>query len=354
MRELDIYTVLTKDSIRSAIKKMDENGTGIVVCMNEDNIIVGILTDGDFRRAILKGVSLEENILKILNRNFYYLQKDYTEEDVIATFKLTKGKPIPILDKGKLIKVITEQEFFNIRPQEEVRDELKDLSAVIMAGGKGTRLDPLTKIIPKALIPIGDKPIIELIIEKYRKYGVKNFYISVNHKSRMIKIYFEDSDQRNNINYVDEEKPLGTAGSLKFLEKIIKTPLFVSNCDVLILADYYEIYKFHLSGNYSMTIVGSMQHHKIPYGVCEIEKGGDLKEFKEKPEFDFLVNTGMYVLNPEVLKVIPHSQYFDFNELINQLMLSNKRIGVFPVSEKSWIDVGQWDEYKKSLGFLGE
>ena len=221
-----------------------------------------------------------------------------------------------------------------------------------MAGGKGTRLAPFTYILPKPLIPIGEKPVIEIIIDEYIKFGVNNFFISVNHKANMIKAYFEDINHEYSIGYVIEDKPLGTAGSLKYLEGKIDSDFFVSNCDIIIKENYNSIYDFHKKNDNILTLVSSMQHHTIPYGVCEIENGGTLKSITEKPQYDFLVNTGMYILSPEALKYIPENEFFHITHLIEKLKDDGKKVGVFPVSEKSWIDIGQWTEYKKAVEFL--
>ena len=186
-------------------------------------------------------------------------------------------------------------------------------------------------------------------MEKFAEYGVKRFYISVNHKANMIKAFFEDFLKRYEIYYIQEEEPLGTAGSLRFLEKKVKSPFIVSNCDIIIETDYTKIYEFHRSGNYALTLVGSMQHHVVPYGVCKINDGGKLDELKEKPAYDFLVNTGMYIISPHVLKFIPRGKKFDITELIEVLRQKGEKAGVYPISEKSWLDVGQWEEYKKTV-----
>lgn len=222
-----------------------------------------------------------------------------------------------------------------------------------MAVGKGTRLDPFTRILPKALIPIGDKPIIEVIMDKYAEFGMTVFYVSVIHKARMIKAFFEDFHSDYNISFVNEGKPLGTVGSLKLLEGKINSPFFVSNCDIIINTDYTKIYKFHRKNKYDLTLVASMQHHPILYGVCKIENGGMLKEFTEKPECDFLVNIGFYVLNPDILEFIPESKYFDMTDFMNILKQRNKTIGAYPISEKSWIDIG-WEKYKETLDVFFE
>ena len=221
-----------------------------------------------------------------------------------------------------------------------------------MAGGKGTRLEPFTYIMPKPLIPIGNKPIIEIIIERFAEFGINEFYISLNYKANMIKAYFEGRPISEFLHYILEDSPLGTAGALKKLKDLIKSTFIVSNCDIIVKSDYSKIIDFHKSGKYDLTLVASMHHYTIPYGVCYVENGGDLKEISEKPEYDFLINTGMYVLEPNVIDFIPENTFYHITHLIDNLKKNNRKVGVYPVYEKSWIDVGQWEEYKNAIKYL--
>jgi NDP-sugar pyrophosphorylase family protein len=220
---------------------------------------------------------------------------------------------------------------------------------VIMAGGKGTRLDPFTRILPKPLIPIGDKSIIEIIIDKFLKYQINHFIVSVNEKSKIIKSYFEELNPPYSISYIHEPKPLGTAGSLKYLDKKDCHSIIVTNCDIIIDADYADLVDSHLKDNNDITLVASMKQYKIPYGVCEIENGGALKTIIEKPEYNFLVNTGMYIIKTESLKLVPFEEYFHMTHLIEKVKAAGGKIGVYPISESSWIDTGEWEEYKNAL-----
>ena len=353
MKDISEYQISKNSSIRYAIKKLDKGGIGFITVIDDNNKVIGILTDGDFRRAVLDRIELTTPVEKIANNNFIFLRKHYNKKEAEDLLRNPKVKHIPILDNKELVDIITEDTFFNIKREKISKKEKLNLPVIIMAGGKGTRLDPFTRILPKPLIPFGDKPIIEIIMDEYAKFGMKNFYISINHKGKMIKAYFEDHESDYSFQYIYEDKPLGTAGALKYLEGKICSSFFVSNCDIIIKDDYTKIYDFHKKGNYSLTLVGSMQHHTIPYGVCEIENGGTLKKINEKPEYDFLVNTGMYLLNPEVLKYIPENEFFHITHLIDNLKNEGFEVGVYPVSEKSWVDVGQWGEYGKSLEKLG-
>ena len=170
-----------------------------------------------------------------------------------------------------------------------------------------------------------------------------------NDKGKMIKAYFSDHELDCNIEYIEENKPLGTAGSLSYLQGKFSEPFFVSNCDIITHANYSSVYDFHKQGSYDITILCSMQKYTIPYGVCEINNNGMLKKIKEKPDYDFLVNTGLYLMNPIVLKHISKDKYLDMTDLIREIKKSGLKVGVYPVSEKSWIDVGQWSEYEKTI-----
>ncbi|MCD4795139.1 MAG: nucleotidyltransferase family protein [Bacteroidales bacterium] len=332
-------------TIKDAMKKLDKAAIGFL-CIYKNNEIFGVITDGDIRRAILNDVSLKNPIEEITNKNFISLPYNFTHDEADKVFKKKDVKHIPVIKNNQLIDIIIKDDFYKISI--ETKQEKIDAKVVIMAGGKGTRLAPFTNILPKPLIPVGDKSMIEVIMKEYNKYKISEYYISVNYKASMIKAYLEDIKHNYNIQYINEKKPLGTAGALKFVENEFEKPFFVANCDIIIKANYAEIYDFHIKGKYDITLVASMQHYAIPYGVCKISKGGELIKIDEKPEFDFLVNTGMYILNPDVLKIIPKNKIYHITSLIDDTKKRGGKIGVFPVSEKSWVDIGQMKEYKKN------
>lgn len=346
------YIVPESVDIRTAVQKMDEGGIGIIAVSDSKENIIGIVTDGDFRRAILGGADLKDNILSITNRNYKYLLKGYSEGEALDYLSHNLVEYLPILDNHKLVNIISIHDLKFKADKGSFKNRSLDLPVVIMAGGKGTRLDPVTRILPKALIPIGEKTIIEIIMDEYAGHGMTHFYISVNYKGKMIKAYFEDNQNGYHIEYISESKPLGTIGALRYLAGKFDKPCFVSNCDIIIKNDYSSILNFHREGNYDLTLVGSLHHQTIPYGVCSFENGGLLKSIEEKPERDFLVNTGMYLLNPDMLIFIPKNRHFNMTDLIAIMQKNNHRVGVYPVSEQSWIDVGQWEEYKKAMNEL--
>jgi NDP-sugar pyrophosphorylase family protein len=229
------------------------------------------------------------------------------------------------------------------------KKSLADVPVVIMAGGMGTRLEPFTKVLPKSLVPIQEKPIIEHIIERFTTSGCNDFYLTVNYKGRILKAYFEELQPDYKINFVDELQPHGTAGSLRFLEGQLNQPFFVTNCDILIKADYASLYEFHQKGGHDVTLVASAKEYIIPYGTCLLNEDGSLSHINEKPHYDFLINTGLYVMNPNVLKLIPKNKFYHITHLIEEAKNQGKKVGVFPIDDSAWIDVGQWAEYRKAI-----
>jgi len=348
--KIDQYKVFTHFSIREAVQKMDEGGKAFCVCIEKSDKVIGVITDGDFRRAVYHGIQLDENVMKIVNKDFRWVKKDYKRGDIEAIFNNALIYQVPVLDDGKLVDIISAERFYS--ENENNNKRILDIPVVIMAGGRGTRLDPFTRVLPKPLIPIGDNPVIKMIMDEFHKFGMNNFFISLNDKEKMVKAYFYDHDLAYNINYIDEDQPLGTAGALKYLEGSIGGSFFVSNCDIIIRTDYGAFYDFHKNGGYALTMVGSMRQYIIPYGVCETDNKGALKKIQEKPQYDLLVSTGMYLLEPSVLKFIPEGVFFNMTDLIQKVRDCHLKVGIFPVSEKSWIDVGQLSEYKEIVNKL--
>ena len=347
MTDLKRFCIGQDKSIRDTFKQMDRSGKKFTLVQDEEEMIVGIVTEGDLRRAIWAATSLDRNILVITNRDYVHFPQNYDADEVRQIFDQTNIRQIPIVQEGKLIDIVYRDEL-----ESQVKSALPqkiDMSVLIMAGGKGTRLDPFTKILPKALIPVGDKPIIEIIINNFQAYGINQYFVSVNHKANMIQAFFDDYHEGLKLSFIQEEKPLGTVGSLKLMPMDRDKTIIVTNCDIIIKHDYSTIARFHKQENYDITIVASMRHYKIPYGVCELTNGADLIDIKEKPEYDFLVNTGMYIVEPHMLDYIPENEYFDMTDLIKKAKQRNHKIGVYPISEKSWIDIGQWEQYHEAV-----
>lgn len=348
---LDKYKIDSRCNIRETIKQIDNNGEGFIFVVDKNDKVIGLVTDGDFRRAILNEVSLDENCMSIANKDFKNVESDSDEREIINIFLQWKIDHLPVLESGCLKHILFRKDF-NLSGKVILEKKLNDVSVVIMAGGKGTRMKPFTNILPKPLIPVGDRSMLEVIMDEYNLYFQSKFHLSVNYKANLIKAYLEDFADLYDISYVYEQIPLGTGGALKYLEGKIESPFFVSNCDILIKANYIDIYNDHLIKNNDITIVASLIHYKVPYGVCEIENGGELKCMVEKPEYDFLVNAGMYILNPDVLKLIPENEFYNITDLIDSVKSIGGKVGVFPVSENSYSDSGQWEEYRNMLNAI--
>lgn len=342
-------TIRPEATIKEAMKALSRTAESILLVVDEGKRLIGTLTDGDIRRYILKGHDLQGTIVEAFNpKSIYVYQKDLNNEQIKKTLIQKKIVLIPVVnEKLGIVDYITwEKAFGNSikRPKKKL-----DIPVVIMAGGRGTRLEPFTKILPKPLMPIHDKPIIDHIIDSFREYGVRDFYVTINYKSRILKAYFEENQQNSSIKFIEETTELGTAGSLKYLSGKVEKPLFVKNCDILIKADYGDIFDFHEKGEYGVTLVASVKHYNIPYGVCELNGAGHLDYIREKPEYSFMVNTGLYLINPTILKLIPDGKLFHMTQLIEKAKEEGEKIGVYPISEDAWIDIGQWAEYKKLI-----
>ena len=221
---------------------------------------------------------------------------------------------------------------------------LKDVPVIIMAGGKGTRLYPYTKILPKPLIPIGDIPIMERIIDRFHDFGVERFWATVNYKKNMIKSYFAELTTDYSLDYVEEDKPLGTAGSLHLIKEKFEVPVIVSNCDILIQADYADIYKYHMESENDLTIVTALKNIVVPYGVIHSKEEGKISSMEEKPKLSYFVNTGMYVLSPKALERIPKDTFFHMTDLADMLLQEGEQVGMYPISEESFLDMGEFEE----------
>lgn len=344
-------TVKANITIRQAMKILDKTGDKCLVVVDNKNKILGTLTDGDLRRSILRGTSFQEDISTSFNAKPKFLfQNSYNTEEAIELLRAYKLDLIPIIDKNHIL--VDYMTWSKMDSEYQSNNLLKDVPVVIMAGGKGTRLEPFTKVLPKPLIPINDKPIIKHIIERFTEIGSSNFYLTVNYKSKILKAYFDDLELDYKVKFIDENEPLGTAGSLRYLKGKMKESFFITNCDIIIKSNYLSMYDFHKKGGYDITLVASTKEYIIPYGACELNEEGHLSHINEKPKYDFLINTGLYILNPDIIDIIPKNKFYHITELIEDAKNKGKKVGVYPVDDDAWIDIGQWAEYKKSLKLL--
>ena len=334
-------------SLLDAMKQMDTCGFKSLIVFSQD-VFEGLLTLGDIQRAIIKNIALSTPIYSILDKRKIYGFVNETEEEIREKMRRLRAEIMPILDdEFNLVDVRFWSDLFK-KSEASVRDTI-DLPVVIMAGGKGTRLKPLTNVIPKPLVPIGEKTILEEIMDRFETIGCHKFYMSVNYKSDLLQFYLDQLEHRYDISFFEEDKPLGTIGSVSLLKGVLNTPFFVSNCDIIIDQDYRDVYNYHLENQNDLTLVTAVKSLRIPYGVIETGEDGLMMALKEKPELTYMINTGLYILNAECIDEIPEGEMFHITQLIEKIKERKGRVGCFPVSEHAWRDMGEWPEYLKMV-----
>ncbi len=349
-QDIEKRSIQVGKSILEALKLMDSSKTKLLFVFDEKKF-VGLLTIGDVQRAILKDVVLSSSIFTILDKNKVYASVDEPVESIKNKMSRLRAECMPVLDKdGNLVEVYYWKDLFGTSNNKAIQDI--NLPVVIMAGGKGSRLAPLTNVYPKPLIPIGEKTIVETIMDKFIDHGCHDFYMSVNYKADTIKNYFDFINNPDyNIHYFQENKPLGTAGSLRLLKDKINTTFFVSNCDILIEEDYSEILDYHKNNNNELTVVAAVKTFSIPYGTIITGENGILESIEEKPTLSFKINTGLYILEPSLIDEIP-DEFYHITHLMEKLKSEGRRVGVYPISQNDWKDMGEWNEYLKMIKVL--
>ena len=333
-----------------AMRRMDEKKVKMLFVFDGEHF-VSILTIGDLQRAIVNNSSLSSPVSNVVKREKKFARVGESMEAIRGKMLELRAECMPVLDEqGELTEVIFWRDLFE-NDETDLRPKI-DLPVVIMAGGKGTRLKPITNVIPKPLVPVGDKTILEIIMDQFESIGCHKFYMSVNYKADMMKYYLSQLDHKYDIEFFMEDKPLGTIGSVSLLKDKITTPFFVSNCDSINEQDYRDVWDYHVNNHNDMTIVTMVKSFKIPYGVIETGEDGLMTALKEKPEQTYHVNTGVYILNPELINEIPEGQFFHITHLMEKVQARGGRVGCFPVSEHSWKDMGEWPEYLKMIDVL--
>jgi dTDP-glucose pyrophosphorylase len=330
--------VLDDTTIREAIQKLDESALQVVMVIDEQRHLKGVLTDGDIRRGIIRGISLESSVVEVMNTSPAKIVDGEDNSNIYKIIYEEEHRQVPIVNReGVVIGLKTSKDIFIEQ----------DNWVVLMAGGLGTRLGELTKDCPKPLLQVGDKPILETIIDNFKSSGFRRFIISVNYKSEMIEQYFGDGTRHNvEIRYVREKERMGTAGSLSLIDFPIQKPLVVMNGDLLTKVNVTQLLRFHAEHKADATMCVREFDFKVPFGVVEVD-GYKMSQIKEKPTQSFFVNAGIYVLEPLLLNEIPKAQVCDMPDLFNGLIKSGKEIVTFPIREY-WMDIGQMDDYQKA------
>jgi dTDP-glucose pyrophosphorylase/sulfur carrier protein ThiS len=323
-------------SVRDAINSLNASGARIVIVCNKDLVLKGTISDGDIRRAILNSVNLDETVKSILNIKCIAVNIDYSFNKVINLFANHKIEHIPIIDSARKLNGVYVLK--SIYTPETLTNTM-----LVMAGGKGQRLYPETKLIPKPMVKINGIPMLEIILMRARSFGIRNFIISVHHLSDIIMDYFKDGQSLGvNISYIVEKEPLGTAGSLSLVNSNTEDPIIVSNADVLSDIDYSALMKFHIENNAKITVATKPYEWQNPFGVLQTE-ASKVTKYEEKPILRMNINAGVYVFNPKILKEIPIGIEINMNTYLNSMI--NKKVDVFayPIHER-WIDIGRPDE----------
>lgn len=340
-QEIQKFIGTDKLSVSEAMQNINKNAEGILFLIDENGSLLGCITDGDVRRYLLSGGKMEDKAISAANKSPRFAK---TVDEAKHLYHKKNYIVIPIVDDARVIFDLYTGEL-----GEQIRRQRKPLNVpvVINAGGKGTRLDPFTRVLPKPLIPVGELPIIELIMQEYQTYSCDEFHIIVNYKRELMKAYFHDNGNHYNITWYDEDKPLGTGGGLSLLRGKFDSTFFFANCDALLTANYESMLKFHKENGNAITMICAYKNMNIPYGVVEMGINGAIEDMKEKPFMSFLTNTGIYIVEPEITDFIEDDEAISFPDIVTRVKENGKKVAVFPVSENDWMDMGQLSELEK-------
>lgn len=331
-----------KTSILEAMKKLDRTGIGILLIVDNSNKLMGVVTDGDIRRAIMREVSLENSIINIAENQPLIAPEGLTKLQILSIMDHSRGfqiDQVPAIDeKGQVTGLYLRNDYVSISPD-------LNASAVIMAGGFGKRLFPLTSDCPKPMLPLAGKPILHHIVENLAEEGIREIYITTHYKAEKIKDYFHDGEAFGvSISYIHEEKPLGTAGSLSYFSDHAK-PVFVINGDVVTKVDYASMLEFHETNDIHLTVSAGRYSHQIPYGVI-IRSGTKVDKIEEKPVQEYFVNGGIYLVDPPVFSRIPENKFYNMTDLITDCLQSFLNVCWYPILGE-WVDIGLPEIYEK-------
>lgn len=347
--KIESLKICPQADILTALKKMDSINRKLLI-VSVGNKVVGLLSIGDIQRAIINISNLSDPISLIMREDYILAKPEDNQEIIKRQMLKIRSEFMPVVNSnGILTDVFFWEDLFDKRSNKPIN--VFNTPVVVMAGGLGTRLKPLTNVLPKPLIPINEKTLIEDIFERFYNHGCGTFYISVNYKAEFIEYYLRQQNLPFELHFFKEEHPMGTAGSLSLLKGKIKETFFVTNCDILIDQDYSEVLKYHRDNDNEITVIATLKHFPIEYGTIETGENGLLIELKEKPEITFKINSGMYILEPHLLEEIPENEFLHITQLIETVRARGGRVGVFPISEKSWIDIGNWEEYFKNYNY---
>ncbi len=341
MTDIREFIISENISVREAMEQLDRVAFKVLF-ISEGDVLKAAVTDGDIRRWILSSGDLEAPVKETANYSPKYLING-TKEEAYQCLRENAIEAVPIVDEDLRIYDVV---YWNENQLKLKRDQIS-CPVVVMAGGRGRRLDPYTRVLPKPLIPVGELPIAERIIEQLKLFGCRDFHFVVNFKKNMIKAYFNEIERDYNIDYAEEDRFLGTGGGLCLLKGKIDETFILTNCDILILEDIAKIYRFHKKNENLITMVCSLINYRVPYGVVHLSEDGGFSSMEEKPTRSFITNTGFYIVEPSVIEELEEGRKIDFPDIVEDYHRSGKKIGVYPVSSNSWMDMGQIDELEK-------
>lgn len=340
MKSVHSIKITPRATIREALKIIDSGAMQIAIVVDENDRLIGTLTDGDIRRGLLNNLTLDDGIESVIFKTPTIATLHDTKEEILQKALGKKLHQIPIVDDERRVIGIKEIE-------ELVRPHVKPNAVVLMVGGLGSRLRPLTEDTPKPMLKVGNKPILQTIVEKFAEYGFVNIVMCVNYKSHIIQDYFGDGSAFGvNIEYVLEEQRMGTAGALSLLRSAPKEPFFVMNGDLLTNINFEHLLDYHTAQNAMATMCVREYDFQVPYGVVNLE-GNRILSIQEKPVHKFFVSAGIYMLSPETLAMIPQDQFYDMPTLFEALIQESKKTVSFPIREY-WLDIGRMEEYERA------
>ena len=340
MRIVNDIKLSVNSTIKDALQTINNGGLQIAIVVDENDSLVGTVTDGDIRRGLLNGLDLNSNINLIVHKSPSIANVGDTKESILKIALAKKLHKIPLIDElGKLVGI------------EDIEDIIKPVSktnkVILMVGGLGTRLRPLTQDTPKPMLKVGNKPILQTIVEKFAEYGFVNITMCVNFNADIIKNYFGDGKEFGvNIDYILEQKRMGTAGALSLLKERPSEPFFVMNGDLLTNVNFEHIFNYHTLNKATATMCVREYDYEVPYGVVKMNDN-KIVEISEKPVQKFFVSAGIYMLSPEILDLIPQNEFYDMPTLFEKAISKGKNVISFPIHEY-WIDIGRLEEYQKA------
>lgn len=334
------HSIHYKQSVRDALIKLDEIApSSILFVVDEERKLLGSLTDGDLRRGFIKGLGFENKLLDFVQSSPISIKENEYDLNQLEKFRKELLKIIPIINKDNVIVDILD---FSLRKTMIPAD------AVLMAGGEGKRLRPLTENTPKPLLKVGDKPIIEYNIDRLINYGIKNINLSINYLGEQLVEYFGTGDSKGiDIKYVKEDKPLGTIGSILLVENFYNDDIIVMNSDLLTNIDFADFFKTYKESDADMAVAATSYHVDVPYAVLEVTDGVEVKSLKEKPRYTYYSNAGIYIIKKEILKMIPENEFYDITDLMERVLEMNLKLVTYPINGY-WLDVGKHEDFKKA------